>query len=177
MEITYELEKEDLIKFRWYFLIVNPPKSSRNQRRFLLGFIIAIEIHRFFLSGQQYPLVNRIFGFTLSVIVYLLFLAIMRRLSALYLSRQNIPKSGLICEHTITLTETELIEKTDVNETHHSWEGMDRIEENDDYLFIFIGNKETHIIPKRAFESTYEYRDFYEFVKNKIPQKKVNVAG
>ncbi|NEP44738.1 MAG: hypothetical protein F6K35_38195, partial [Okeania sp. SIO2H7] len=118
MEITYELEKEDLIKFRWYFLIVNPPKSSQNQGRFLLGFVIAIGIHRLFFSGQQYPLVNRIVGFAVWVICYLLFMAITRRLSVLYLSRQNIPKSGFICQHTITLTETELIEKTDVNESH-----------------------------------------------------------
>ena len=170
MEITYELEKEDFRKFRWYFLIVNPPKSFRNQSRFLLGFVIAIGIHRFLLSGQQYPLVNRIWGLIIWVVLYSLGFYIIRRLASLYIIRQDLPKSGVICQHTITLTETELIEKTDVNEEHCIWESLEGIEEINDYFFIFISPERFHVIPKRAFETTSEYDAFSEFVKNKISQ-------
>lgn len=163
MEITYNLEKEDLLKVRWHRHIVNPPKAYLNLYRFTLGFFIAIGIPTFLFSGQ-------IVGFIVWVVLYSLGYYIIKRLAALYVIRQDIPQSGVICQHTMALTETELIEKTDVSEGHFIWESLEKIEEIDDYILIFISPDGFHIIPKRAFESTSEYQAFSEFAKNKIPQ-------
>ena len=163
MEITYELEKEDILKVRWHRHIINPPKAYLNLYRFLLGFFIALGIPTFLFSG-------RIVGFIVWVVLYSLGYYIIKRLAALYVIRQDIPQSGVICQHRITLTETELIEKTDINEERCTWESLEKIEEIDDYLLIFINTEKFHVIPKRAFESTSEYNAFYEFVKNKITQ-------
>ncbi|OZB90139.1 YcxB family protein [Paenibacillus sp. XY044] len=60
----------------------------------------------------------------------------------------------LLGEHTITLADEGIIESTSVNESIHKWGGIRDIENNEDYIFIFLNQTMAHIIPKRAFPST-----------------------
>lgn len=165
MEIIYSLEKQDVINARWYFSQVKPGSSTRRIRQFTLLFVATIGIINIFFVWSQYDWLVRLLSFLIFLGFYWILSKILSWLINLYLVRQNIPKTGLVCQHTITLTENQLKEITDVNQSYHNWEGINKIEENQDYLFIFTTLDQFHIIPKRVFASSDEYQKFYAFAK------------
>lgn len=61
---------------------------------------------------------------------------------------------GVLGVHTLTITEAGLIEQTDVNETLHRWEGVSRLVSLFGYLFIYIGENNSHQVPRRALPAT-----------------------
>jgi hypothetical protein len=46
-----------------------------------------------------------------------------------------------------------------------SWAGVDRIEQNPEYIFIYTSPAAAHVIPKRAFRDMQEADRFYQFGK------------
>ena len=69
-----------------------------------------------------------------------------------------------------------LAEITDVNENRHSWKGVDRIEENQDYIFIFTSPSNAHIIPKRFFNSLKNAANFTDEAKRLQESAKLNFS-
>ena len=41
--------------------------------------------------------------------------------------------------------------------------GVDRVEQNPDYIFIYTAPVAAHVIPKRAFRDAQEAERFYQF--------------
>ena len=165
MEITYNLEKQDVINFRWYFTMVKPSAIILRIKQFYLLFITTISIIQIFSKWSKYNWLYHLLYLVISVGTYWIFFKLLIWLLILYVARQNIPTSGIVCQHTISLTSTDLIEKTNVNESRHGWEGVSKITENQDYLFIHISGEQIHIIPKRAFSDPEAYQKFYAFAQ------------
>ena len=69
-------------------------------------------------------------------------------------------KNGLFCEHTITLNEKGFIETTDVNNSFHSWECVEKITETKNYVTIYIRLGAGYFIPKRAFSGEEQIQAF-----------------
>jgi hypothetical protein len=57
------------------------------------------------------------------------------------------------------------------------WSAIDRIEESDDYAFVFISSNQAHIIPKRAFASKMAYDDFVEAMMDSLEEAKKNARS
>lgn len=68
---------------------------------------------------------------------------------------------GILGEHRIEINSEGLQEKTDVNEGFHHWKGIFSVEENDDYIYVFLTGSEAHIIPKNSFASDEEVKEFF----------------
>ncbi|TAK99654.1 MAG: YcxB family protein, partial [Verrucomicrobia bacterium] len=56
---------------------------------------------------------------------------------------------GLVCRHTLEITEAGLIERTEVNESLHRWPNICRIFSFAGYLYVYVGQDNVHMIPKR----------------------------
>jgi YcxB-like protein len=69
--------------------------------------------------------------------------------------------NGVLGEHKICLTEEAMIESTSVNESHNKWTAIERIDENDNYIFITTTSSGTYNIPKRDFSSSDTATQFY----------------
>ena len=67
---------------------------------------------------------------------------------------------GLFCEHTIEISPEWLSEKTQVNESKVAWSTMKSLEEDPEYLFLFVDRLVAHVIPKCAFSSPHEAEVF-----------------
>jgi hypothetical protein len=74
---------------------------------------------------------------------------------------ENGQNKGTIGSHSITITDHELRETTEVSDSRWTWSGVERVEQTTDYIFIFISPVMAHIIPKRAFESPDTAAMFY----------------
>jgi hypothetical protein len=81
---------------------------------------------------------------------FLVFLVIFQAILGLA-SAFLMPHRGVVGQHTLEITEAGLIERTDVNETLHRWPGVCRITSLFGYLFIYVGENNSHQVPKRAF--------------------------
>ena len=57
---------------------------------------------------------------------------------------------GVIGEHEFEVKESGLVEKTAVNETTQSWNGIERIEETENHVFFYISSVTAFILPKGA---------------------------
>lgn len=69
--------------------------------------------------------------------------------------------SGILCEHTLHLTPTQLIEVTQVNTTHHHWLSVKRVYELRRHFLILFAGYQVHVIPKRAFETAEQGQNFF----------------
>lgn len=57
---------------------------------------------------------------------------------------------GMLGPHELEIDAAGIVEWTEVNELRQSWSGIERIEENDDYVLIYLSSIMAHVIPKRA---------------------------
>jgi hypothetical protein len=87
------------------------------------------------------------------------------RRAILKLVKQERPGRGQLGRHKVVLGGGGLIESTAVGESRTSWAGVDRIEQNPDYIFIYTSPAAAHVIPKRAFRDVQEADRFYQFGK------------
>ena len=73
------------------------------------------------------------------------------------------PDRGLLGRHRLVLSDEGLAESTTVGESRTSWAGVDRVEQNPDYIYIYTSLVGAHVIPKRAFSDGQEAERFYQF--------------
>lgn len=71
-------------------------------------------------------------------------------------------KPGLLGEHTVTIGVEGVRERTAVNEGVHSWNGIHRIVDDKEHIYLFIDTHMAHIIPKGAFATESEARAFVD---------------
>ncbi len=176
MQITYELKENDIKAFFDYSLKTNSVVKKLNVFNYL--FIFAISYWQLlyavlfadFLSFFNwthflvYLFTGTVtFGFVLALSKTIAYVT--NRYVGTASAKKHTHGDGVLGEHLIKLKENYLVEVTDVNETQNSWKGVDRIEENDDYIFIYISPMNAHIIPKRCFSNQSDASMFYDEAK------------
>ncbi len=160
MSISYTLLPEDLftfykqrlqttawaLKFCMILLVVSVPAmlfldDYRNQRDMQFS--------------TAFALVSLL---VLSVVVWAGWVA-MKRLMKRSIMKQSQKE---FCVHTITLTDNEVTEATDHNQLRCLWSSIHKIDEIRDHILIFINPGMAYIIPKRAFATPNQMREFYQ---------------
>ena len=171
MEIEYELNADDLYAFHWRS-VFGTPRGRRGMRKayvywFLVLFLMTV-LPAIGSDGFVIARVNFLFlAVTYPVIVlvqWLLYRQLARR-GILRLVKEAAPNKGLLGRHKVVLNESEVIERTAVGESHTLWAGVDRVEQNQEYIFIYTQPHAAHIIPKRAFNNVQAAENFYQRAK------------
>ena len=152
--VAYTNTVEDMVAFNMHHLAHSP--ASR-RIRFWSTWGIALVI---VLIGAVASLVQ---GSSHSLVlvcawaaVYLAFTipyyrwAVRRRIRKLVGEGEN---RSFLCRHTVRLTDEGLHAESEVSEGKILWAGIERIAENDDYLFIYTGAAIGLVIPKARIES------------------------
>ena len=60
---------------------------------------------------------------------------------------------GVLGAHTLEVTPSGLIERTEFNETLHRWQGFHRVVRTRSYLYLWVTDSMMHTVPVRSFES------------------------
>jgi hypothetical protein len=171
MEVEYELTPDDLYAFQWRAAYASPA-ARRTRRNVYLWWLLALLIFAVMpaigADGFVISRVNFTFLFVAFLIVALgqwfLERRLMRR-AILQLLKQEKPGRGQLGRHRLVLTQDGLVESTAVGESRTSWAGIDRVEQNRDYIFIYTAPAAAHVIPKRAFRDMREAEHFYQLGK------------
>ncbi len=64
--------------------------------------------------------------------------------------------------HTVNISPEWLSAKTSMSESKHSWQTVYSLEEDPDYLYLFISKGSAHVVPKRAFGSRAQAQAFLD---------------
>ncbi len=169
MEVSYELTPDDLYAFQWRAAFESP-LGRRTRRTVYLGWTLAVLLFAVVPAiGADGFVVSRISFTFILVALSIVFLGqwflerrLMRR-AILRMLQDEKPGRGQLGAHRIVVSEDGVIESTAVGESRTSWAGVDRVEQNPDYIFIYTAPTAAHLIPKRAFKDTQEAERFYQF--------------
>ena len=171
MEIEYELTREDLYAFHWRSAYKSPRARRMAWKPYFFLFILLLLVgllQSIGPDGFTFSLLNfsvLLVGFSIiSLATWLTTRITMRRFIKQILKEER-PERGQLGKHRVVLTDTGVVESTAVNESSSTWAGIDRIEQNSDYIFIYIAPLQAIIIPKRAFKDVAEAEAFYELSK------------
>jgi hypothetical protein len=83
---------------------------------------------------------------------------ISRRINKYYYSGKN----DMIGLQTLTIDEDGIHGKSEYSEARYKWSIVDSIEQNEKYIFIFLGKLKAYNIPKTAFTSLNQAGAFYK---------------
>ena len=77
-------------------------------------------------------------------------------------------RQGRIGEHTITVTDTHIIEETEFNKTQVSWDSVDKLTKGRSSIFITYSGTEVFPFPSRCFQSKAAWDNFYAILREKF---------
>jgi hypothetical protein len=186
MKITYELEKDDLIKNSKYTL-----KHNAILKRIWIGYIVFIFVVNYWpliylfipeywqrfdlvylLKWLIYPTVS----FAFYIVVTPLLTKLINSINIRHQANKHRYGDGVLGQHTIILEEDSFVEITDVNESRHKWKSIFRLEDTKDYIFLFISPQNYLSIPKKYFASEADAENFLDEAKRLHENSRTNFS-
>jgi hypothetical protein len=170
MEIEFFARPSDIASFRFYHLQTSPAAKKQQNIWYVLGgsFVVYMTVPflRFNLWFGLGMLVSSLALFILFCKFYeWLFGPYMMKLATHLLIWMGKPKATF-GHHRIRLNEREIVETSNQHEKRTQWYDVQRISENDEYVFIYDTPKSAYVIPKSAFFSQSRAQEFFETAKN-----------
>lgn len=168
MEVEYELTPDDLYAFQWRAAF-----NSRIARRtahqgyvawFLVLLLIAI-LPAIGSDGFVFSRISFLFLFVSFAFVVLFGKLLEKWLmgrAIRRLLRDEKPGRGQLGRHKVVLQPDGVVEITSVNQTRTSWSGIDRVEQDGNYIYLYTAPIAAHVIPRRAFPSPADAEAFYQ---------------
>jgi hypothetical protein len=165
MEIEYTLTPDDAIAFQRYHF-----KASLSSRQFFLrrlfwGILASILV---FIIFSGWKSVWGVLAVLLFWLVYLLMIPLSIRWSINAFGKR-MKKEGenkaLWGKRRLTIDAQGLFEKSEVGETRLRWDGVERVVETADYIFIYVTTVSAHVIPKKSFQDKEQALEFYQTAK------------
>ncbi|HZY44407.1 MAG TPA: YcxB family protein [Anaerolineae bacterium] len=165
MQIQFECTLDDYIAFHRY-CFDNVSSIKRNYRIGLFGLALVL-MTLGLLDFSRGRSVTGAIWFTAGLLWPVLYpMYYRRRLGQLAKhSLKASPNRGTLGPHTISISENELHETTDVNDSRWTWLGIERIEQDNQCIYIFVGTTQAHVISKRSFANDEEAVKFYNTAK------------
>lgn len=168
MEFKYELTKEDLLAFNLYHAKQSETvKSALFKQRFLVPIIfLLLPFILYWITGEF--LIEVSISFMLVSILWLVFYPkyfygyIKRNVSKVLDEGNN---DNLLGNHLFTMAEDGFTEKSNAGETKVPWSGITKVEENEEYYFLFYSAMSAYIIPKRCLIDKTEQAEFKQLLR------------
>jgi hypothetical protein len=173
-EVSYELTTDDLFAFQWRAYRMSAAGARARRTRYVSVVLIALGVTTLPSLFAGYPVVT--WFNALAFVVVLSVIApvsgvLERRLTRsaiLEFVRREKPGKGQLGRHTIALHEDGVVETTATGEMRTMWAGVDRVEDDDTYIFLYTAAAMAHVIPKRAFSGDGA-AEFLRFARMKKP--------
>jgi hypothetical protein len=167
MEVEYELTPDDLYHFQWRAGTRSPAVKRAKLGAYLsviflfslLTVLSGLGSEGFDFSRASWMWI--VWIFPVAIAMWLFEKRQMRRTILAFVKEEK-PGRGQLGAHKISLNEAGLVESTAVGESRTSWDGVNRIEHDEKFIYIYTAPHAAHIIPKRAFRSPQEAESFYQ---------------
>ena len=168
MEIEYELTPDDLYAFQLR-AVQKSPMVKRTRRNTYIALLFAILVFAIVpaigpwgFDPSRVSLGFFVYFFTLVAVLTWFFEKRITRRGILEVIKEEKAEKGRLGRHNLKLDETGLVESTAVGEARTLWSGVDRIEHDPDYIYIYTAPAAAHVIPRRSFNSDNEAEQFLQ---------------
>jgi hypothetical protein len=171
-EVEYELTHDDLFAYQWRAAFTSA-RARRTRRTTYLGWFVAVLLLAIVPAiGADGITISRV-SLTFIVVTFssvalaqwFLERRLMRR-AIWQLIKEEKPDRGQLGKHKVVLTPDGVRESTMVGESRTSWAGVDRVEQDPHYIFIYTTAVAAFLVPKRAFHGPQEAEAFYELSRS-----------
>jgi hypothetical protein len=167
VEVEYVLTPDDLYAFQLRAL-QKSPIAKRSRRNMYIGIFVALVIISIVPAiGSDGFVISRV---SISFLAIPLVLVVsftwliekrMTRRAILQLISEEKPDKGQLGRHTVKLDDIGVTESTAVGEQRTSWAGIDRVEQNPEYIYIYTSASAALVIPRRAFRKPSDAEEFH----------------
>ncbi|RJS58883.1 hypothetical protein CJ483_01415 [Bacillus sp. PK3_68] len=171
MEIKYELTKDDYLAFNLHYVKHSKTiKQSLFRQQFFVPIIFLILPFIFPLVAGEFS-VGFSIVFMLVSVVWMIFYPkyfywhVMSHINKSFNEGNN---ENLLGEHTFTFNDEGFIETNRAGESQVSWSSIEKVEENDQYFFLFFSTMSAYILPKRSFLNETDQKNFQRRMDQRI---------
>ena len=158
MEVTANITRNDLVRFQFIMLVLNPMALVLAFNVALVMFIVVWILE---LLGPQYDLEKVMMACLATGAITFILLGFMTIL-CIYLTRDM----EVIGKHLFTISPEGLSEKADRSQTFSQWRVFKGVRRMGGYIFMHLGGCMYHIIPRRSFDSDAAYTEFWETARD-----------
>lgn len=162
MELIYELELENYIKFCKYHAFVKNVKTDYLAYLLFFTMEILLDHKNWFIKAG------------LLCITYILAMRLIVTHNAKKLYKTDRDCFGC---HVVTIKDDGLVFKNNNGEHKVYWEGIREVIVSNEYIFIYCGGNVSYIIPYNAFKGSEELREefmmelsYHKFIKKVSPR-------
>lgn len=170
MKVEYNLIEDDYIAFNMHHIDTSPTiRRTLLMQQYGVALVFLI-IPYFFSRITEIPML-------LSYIVYgAIFLAWILYYPKYFISvtKRRIIKminegdnSSIYGMQSITLTDTGIEQESHTGESRTAWHAIERIDETEEYIYIYIGTMNAYLVPNRAFEDDAQRAEFLRILREK----------
>jgi len=162
-EITYEVSTEDIAHLNHH---VMERASVVRRRRSLAGAIFAFTGIMMFMSVQMTPLT---FVFLVAMLTSSMLLASARRagpsrsltryIEQLFSDGKN---RAVLGTHSMRLLETHVEVSTRYSKSEVQWDGVERVEQDEQHIYVFVGALNAYVINKKYFPTQQDAQMFFQ---------------
>jgi len=167
--LEFELTADDLVAYNLHGFQTNPA-MKRQGEIYRVGSSLLVFVALALLAAMVGLVMEGVvIGAVIALILWLLWPEIwlwMARRSAMHLAKSG--GLGVPGPCRLWFDEVGVHDATPTGTSSVGWHGIDRIEQDDDHAFIFVGPDEAYVIPKRIGEAPV--REFLDEVRLRIPQ-------
>ena len=164
MDIEYDILLEDILALNLYHHQQSP---SARRNRMLLQYgppVIPVIVFLFqaFVSGaSMVASLPWLFfaGIWVIFVPFSLRRSMKKRVARMVLEDQD---GGVTGRHKFTLASDAVTDKTGSGKTKTKWRDVWKLVATNYYLYVYISDTSAHIVPKRAFDSEEEFREFVD---------------
>lgn len=167
MEINITLTRKDYIEFNKYFYLKKAMK-----KRLKLVLMMALGLPFIMNLGSPFNLNNYLFDVLLVAIIFGVIYLLLGYLLMNRTGRLPSEDGSILGDKKFIIEEEGLIEESKTNRNIQKWIGIKAIEENENYLFIFVDNVAAYILPKRYFENKDVYDEFLNEINKRMKGSK-----
>ena len=169
MEVEYQLTGDDLFAFQWRAAYLSP--KSRRARRIsylylLLPFLVIALLPVIgpgrSMAAAKFNLLMIVTVYPIAALLAGVFHRRMLRRAIRALVAEEKPEKGQLGSHKMAIDDVGLVETTPVGQSRTAWSGVDRVEQDTGYIYIYTAPTRAHVIPKRAFAQS-DADGFYQF--------------
>lgn len=180
MNITYRIEPDDFVAFNLSYMQGNTVMRAnvRNTRMISAGIILVGGC----VLMQLLSMLNALTAAFYVVLAVAVFFAVprlmKRRVRKSILRMLARPQNKNICsEKTMTLSEKELILAGGGEDSHYEYQTVERVTEDAEHYFIYVGPMAALIVPFRAFANGEEKAAFYKELCTRVQQGGGKIAA
>ena len=177
VEAEYEITRDDLFAFQWRAAFTSPSARRRRWKVYatwFLALLLFAIVPAIGADGFAPSRINFIFlltGFPLVAFLQWLLERRLMRGAILGLVGQERPEGGQLGRHRVELSDGGLLERTAVGESRISWAGVDRVEEDPHYIYIYTSVAAAHVVPKRAFAAPSGAEAFLLYARDRLGKR------